>query len=222
MPDEILESGDDERAIASSATSSSSPRAFVRQGRAALRASRGGELRHAPLQGRPGVRALLAPAARRRRRDPRARVELPGRHRARADPGAAAPPRRPRPAHRAAQPAPLRGGARRPGRPRRPLRRRRRRAAARHRQLQVRQRQPRPPHRRRRDQERRRAACASQLRETDVLARLGGDEFAVLLPHADAEQAQAGGAEAARDGAPPPGGVQGQAPAPDDEHRRRA
>jgi diguanylate cyclase (GGDEF)-like protein len=31
----------------------------------------------------------------------------------------------------------------------------------------------------------------SQMRETDVLARLGGDEFAILLPHADTEQAGA-------------------------------
>ena len=30
-----------------------------------------------------------------------------------------------------------------------------------------------------------------RLRETDVLARLGGDEFAVLLPHTNADQAQA-------------------------------
>jgi diguanylate cyclase (GGDEF)-like protein/PAS domain S-box-containing protein len=30
----------------------------------------------------------------------------------------------------------------------------------------------------------------SQMRETDVLARLGGDEFAILLPHASTEQAR--------------------------------
>ena len=30
-----------------------------------------------------------------------------------------------------------------------------------------------------------------RLRETDIVARLGGDEFAVLLPHADADQANA-------------------------------
>ncbi len=32
---------------------------------------------------------------------------------------------------------------------------------------------------------------SQRLRDTDVVARLGGDEFAVLLPHADAEQANA-------------------------------
>jgi diguanylate cyclase (GGDEF)-like protein len=31
---------------------------------------------------------------------------------------------------------------------------------------------------------------SQRLRETDVIARLGGDEFAVLLPHADASQAE--------------------------------
>jgi diguanylate cyclase (GGDEF)-like protein/PAS domain S-box-containing protein len=30
-----------------------------------------------------------------------------------------------------------------------------------------------------------------RLRETDIIARMGGDEFAVLLPHTDADQAQA-------------------------------
>ncbi|MFQ5794924.1 MAG: EAL domain-containing protein [Candidatus Bipolaricaulia bacterium] len=35
------------------------------------------------------------------------------------------------------------------------------------------------------------ALLRERLRETDILARLGGDEFAILLPHTEADQAQA-------------------------------
>jgi diguanylate cyclase (GGDEF)-like protein/PAS domain S-box-containing protein len=35
------------------------------------------------------------------------------------------------------------------------------------------------------------AALRGRVRETDILARLGGDEFGIILPHADAAQAEA-------------------------------
>jgi hypothetical protein len=43
------------------------------------------------------------------------------------------------------------------------------------------------------------AALNRRLRESDAVARLGGDEFAVLLPHADAAQAQQVAADLVRE-----------------------
>ena len=135
---------------------------------------------------------------------------------------AAAAPGRPRPADRAAQPAPLRGGARARGRARRALRRRGAvlvldldnfkyvndtlgHAAGDELIRSV------------------GALLRDALRETDMLARLGGDEFAILLPARDADDGRAVGEEPARGRAratrvP----IERPAGAGDREHRHRA
>ena len=125
------------------ARSARRPRGLPPEGRGAVRAAAGRELRHARLQRRSGLRALLDPPARRRACGGSG-LELPRPHGAQAARGRARLPRVPRPAHRAPQQGPLlRPGAAR-GRALRAQRRGLRRAVPRHRQLQDRQRLPRP------------------------------------------------------------------------------
>ena len=118
-----------------------------------------------PAQGRhrvPGRRHAQHAADRRRHRR---HEHHPRRHRAQALRDPAQAPGRPRRAHRALQPPPLRGGARRVRRLRRALQRVRRRPAARPRPLQVRQRHARPQGRRRGHPRRRRRPARQRAQE---------------------------------------------------------
>ena len=81
----------------------------------------------------------------------------------------------------AAQPPPIRGGARARARPRPPPRRPRRGDHARHRQLQARQRHLRATRRATSCCAPRPGRCSGRVRATDAVGRLGGDEFGVVL-----------------------------------------
>ena len=93
--------------------------------------------------------------------------------------------RPPRPAHRAAQPARLRGGVRRRARARPPHRRAAQPDRRRPRPLQARERRARPRRRRRRARRAWPTRSARAKRSFDSAARVGGEEFALLAPDCD-------------------------------------